>query len=190
MDTPADRSARRPPPPRSVIGVTHPCRKDTIYFPALLLIERLWLLGSKAAIRAILTPNSLDVYLGAAEPTSNGIEVAVDPQLASRNPTDEALQRIAWLVQSSEARTSWRSVLTNAYQDRLDLTPPMIALTGWIWGVELRSGFMACEIMSMHPQLQLTEPPPRIRIGKKLHRVPIKRAAEKSPYFSEEQWTP
>jgi hypothetical protein len=119
-----------------------------LYLPALLLIERLWL-WSKEALRAILTPNSLDVHLGTAKPTDSSIEVTADPQLVSRTPTDTALQRVAWLIQSSEARISWSSVLTSAYHGRIDLTLPTGALSGWMWGVELPSGFMACEIMSM-----------------------------------------
>ena len=142
-----------------------------VYFPALLLIQHLWL-WSDAALRAILTPNSLDVFLGAARANRSGIEVAADPQLTSRTPTDAALQRIAWLVESSEARASWNSVLTNAYQNRIDILLPPVSMSGWAWGVELSSGYLACELLSLRLNIELTEPLPMFRIGNVLHQCP------------------
>ena len=143
-----------------------------VYFPALLLIQRLWL-WSDAALRAILTPNSLDVFLGVARATRSGIEVAADPQLISRTPTDAALQRIAWLVESSEARASWKSVLTNALRGRLDLLLPTASLSGWTWGVELSSGFLACELSSLDVKFDLPPASLRIRVGSTVHPLPI-----------------
>lgn len=142
-----------------------------VYFPALLLIQHLWL-WSDAALRAILTPNSLDVFLGAARANRSGIEVAADPQLTSRTPTDAALQRIAWLVESSEARASWNSVLTNAYKTRIDAFLPPVSMSGWAWGVELSSGYLACELLSLRLKIELTEPLPLLRIGNVLHQCP------------------
>ncbi|MHB1770580.1 MAG: hypothetical protein ACYCST_02345 [Acidimicrobiales bacterium] len=142
-----------------------------LYFPALLLMQHLWL-WSDAALRAILTPNSLDVFLGAARANRSGIEVAADPQLTSRTPTDAALQRIAWLVESSEARASWNSVLTNAYKNRIDILLPPVSMSGWAWGVELSSGYLACELLSLRIKIELTEPLPQFRIGNVLHKCP------------------
>jgi hypothetical protein len=43
-------------------------------------------------------------------------------------------------------------VLTNAYRNRLDLILPRARLTGWLWGVELPSGLLACELDSVEIQ--------------------------------------
>lgn len=142
-----------------------------VYFPALLLMQHVWL-WSDAALRAILTPNSLDVFLGAARANRSGIAVAADPNLTSRTPTDAALQRIAWLVESSEARASWNSVLTNAYQNRIDILLPSVSMSGWAWGVELSSGYLACELFSLRLNIELTEPLPLFRIGNVLYKCP------------------
>lgn len=142
-----------------------------LYLPALLLIEQLWL-SSRYALHAILTPNSLDLYLGAPKALNHGIEVIVDPRLASRAPSNAALRRIAWLTQSSQARKSWSSILTNAYQNRIDALLPPVSISGWAWAVELSSGYLACELLSVQLDVELTEPLPAFRIGNVLHPCP------------------
>lgn len=148
-----------------------------LYFPALLLIERLWL-WSSAALRAILTPNSLDVFVGRVAETDDGAEIAVDPQLASRTPTELALHRIAWLALSSEARASWSSVLTSANNGRIDLRLPTARLSGWAWGAELASGFLACELSSLALEFDLPRAQLRIRIGSAVHQLPVKSTSD------------
>jgi len=142
-----------------------------LYFPALLLIERLWL-WSSTALRAVLTPNSLDVLLGRAAATDGTAEIVVDPQLASRTPTKIALRRIAWLAHSTEARASWSSVLTSASKGRIHLRLPAARLSGWTWGVELASGSLACELSSVELQFDLPRAPLRIRIGSAVYPLP------------------
>jgi hypothetical protein len=142
-----------------------------LYLPALMLIERLWLWSSDA-LRAILTPNSLDLRRGVPRALDHSIEVTVDPRLASRAPSDAALRRIAWLTQSSQARSSWSSVLTNAYQNRIDILLPPVSMSGWAWGVEFSSGYLACELLSLRLNIELTEPLPLFRIGNVLHKCP------------------
>lgn len=142
-----------------------------LYIPALLLIEQLWL-SSREALRAILTPNSLDLHLGVPRPIGNEFEVTVDPRLTSRAPSDAALRRIAWLTQSACARASWSSVLTNAYQNRINTVLPRVSMSGWAWGIELSPGHLVCELLSVQLNIDLTEPLPVFRIGKVLHRYP------------------
>ena len=142
-----------------------------LYLPALLLIERLWL-WSREALKAIFIPNSLDVLLGAPAATDDGIQVTIDPRLASRTPSDTALRAIAWLTQSPHARASWSSVLANAYSNRIDLVLPHASMSGWAWGLELPSGYLACELLSLQLNFELTEPLPQFRIGKVLHQCP------------------
>lgn len=155
---------------RHVIYVAETATKP-LYLPALMLIERLWLWSSDA-LRAILTPNSLDLHLGVPRALDHGIEVTVDPRLASRAPSDAALRRIAWLTQSSPARNSWSSVLTNAYQNRIDILLPPVSMCGWAWGAELSSGYLACELLSLRLNIELAEPLPLFRIGNVLHQCP------------------
>jgi hypothetical protein len=143
----------------------------SLYIPALLLIEKLWLWSSDA-LRAILIPNSLDLLLGTPGTTDHGTEVRLDSRLASRQPSDAALRRMAWLVQSPQARLSWGSVLTNAYENRIDLLLPAASLSGWAWGVELAAGYLVCEMLSPQVQFDLSGPVPKFRIGTVLHTCP------------------
>jgi hypothetical protein len=144
---------------------------DRIYIPAFLLIDRLWL-WSAQALKALLTPNSLEIYLGQPTQGKFGLEVMASPELTSNSPSQDALQRIAWLSQSDDARRSWRSVLTNAFQSRMDLTLPRARLKGWLWGVRLPHGLLACELASVELHVDLPVANIRLRIGGTTKRGP------------------
>lgn len=163
--------------PRELLGAILPGASSTthaiyaveghsqrIYIPAFLLIDRLWL-WSAQALKAILTPNSLEIYLGQPTEGTNGLEVVLSPELMSRSPSQDAVQRIAWLSQSDDARRSWRSVLTNAVQSRMDLTLPRARLNGWLWGVRLPQGLLACELASVEFHVDLPFADIRLRLG-------------------------
>jgi hypothetical protein len=137
---------------------------DRIYIPAFLLIDRLWLWSAEAQ-KALLTPNSLEVYLGQPAQGKFGLEVMASPELTSNSPSQDALQRIAWLSQSDDARRSWRSVLTNALQSRLDCTLPRARLKGWAWAVRLPHGLLACEMASIEIHVDLPVADLRLRVG-------------------------
>jgi hypothetical protein len=135
-----------------------------IYIPAFLLIDRLWL-WSAQALKTLFTPNSLEIYLGQPTQGKFGLEVMASPELASNSPSQDALQRIAWLSQSDDARRSWRSVLTNAFQSRMDCTLPSARLKGWLWAVRLPHGLLACELASVEFQVNLPVASMRVRVG-------------------------
>jgi hypothetical protein len=138
---------------------------DRIYIPAFLLIDRLWLCSAQA-LKALLTPNSLEIYLGRPTQGPSGLEVIASPELMSNSPSQDALQRIAWLSQSDDARRSWRSVLTNAFQSRMDLALPRARLKGWLWGVRLPHGLLACELASVELHVDLPVANIRLRVGR------------------------
>jgi hypothetical protein len=143
-----------------------------IYIPTFLLIDRLWL-WSAQALRTLLTPNSLEVYLGQPTQGKFGLEVMASPELTSNSPSQDALQRIAWLSYSADAQRSWRSVLTNAFQSRMDCSLPRARLKGWVWGVRLPQGILACELSSC--EIHVGEPvaPILIRVGNTSRKWPM-----------------
>ena len=135
-----------------------------LYFPALLLIDELWF-WSLPALRTLLIPNSLDVVMGKPTQVNDGLEVTVSVKLASENPSETGLRRIAWLSQAADARTSWHSVLTNAFRNRLDVALPRASMSGWVWGAQLSSGLMACELSSVELKFELPGAGLHIRVG-------------------------
>jgi len=142
-----------------------------IFIPALLLIESLWFL-SPDAVRALLTPNSLDVFISIPRVVKDQRTIAVGSEVIANPPSETVLRRLAWLAERADARFSWGSVLTNAYRNRLDLTLPKAELSGWVWGVRLPSGLLACELQSVDircsPSISLS----RIRVGNTWHDFP------------------
>jgi hypothetical protein len=135
-----------------------------LYFPALLLIDELWL-WSPPALRTLLIPNSLDVAMGKPTQVNDGLEVTASVKLASENPSETGLRRIAWLSQAADARASWNSVLTNAFRNRLDVALPRASMSGWVWGGQLSSGLMACELSSVQLKFELPGAGLHIRVG-------------------------
>jgi hypothetical protein len=146
----------------AIYALENQCQR--IYIPAFLLIDRLWL-WSAQALKALLTPNSLEIYLGQPTQGKIGSEVIASSELMSHSPSQDAVQRIAWLSQSDDARRSWRSVLANAVQSRMDLTLPRARLKGWLWGVRLPQGLLACELASVELHVELPVADIRLRLG-------------------------
>lgn len=141
-----------------------------IYFPAALLIRALWL-WSDWVFPALMTPHSLSVYLGHQKPVGGEHIVQVRGGLSSWNLTDTHLRRVAWLGVDAQARDSWRSVLTAAYQGRLALRLPHAQLSTWVWGLQVADGVLACEFLT--PQIGFWLPEnTHIQTGQTLSRCP------------------
>jgi hypothetical protein len=163
--------------PRELIGPIFPGGRATnhaiyaieygshrIFVPAFLLIDRLWLWSARA-LPILLTPNSLEIYLGRPVAGAQGLEITASRELASSSTSQETMQRIAWLAQSTDAQRSWRSVLSNALQSRLDCVMPRAGLKGWTWGVRLPQGILVCELSSCEIHVSETVEPVLIRMG-------------------------
>lgn len=143
-----------------------------IYFPAALLIRALWL-WSDWVFPALMTPHSLSVYLGHQQQPGDGAHIVqVRSGLSSWNLTDTHLRRVAWLGVDAQARDSWRSVLTAAYQGRLALRLPHAQLSTWVWGVQVADGVLACELLTPHLDFWIPDKEIRIQMGRKLHPCP------------------
>lgn len=142
-----------------------------IYFPAALLIRALWL-WSDWVLPAMLTPNSLSLYLGQAQAEKEKYVVRVIGGLSSSRVTDVHLRRVAWLGMDDKARESWTSMLTAAYQGRLTLKLPHARLSTWVWGVQAAGGILACELLTPHLDVWFPKKDIRIQMGRTLHRCP------------------
>jgi hypothetical protein len=164
--------------PRELIGTIFPGVRATshaiyvvefdrhrIFIPAFLLIDRLWLWSARA-LQILLTPNSLEIYVGRPVQGARGLEVTARREFASGSASQETAQRIAWLAQSTDAQRSWRSVLSNALQSRLDCVLPRARLNGWLWGIRLPQGILVCELSSCEIHLDERVAPVLIRMGK------------------------
>lgn len=120
-----------------------------IYFPAFLLISHLWLWSPKL-IDALMAPNSLDTDLGPVRETPEGDRVEASARLAPTPVSEASMHRIAWLARCANARASWSSVLSYALSDnQINLQLPKTRMAGWVWGVTLPSGLLACELGSV-----------------------------------------
>jgi hypothetical protein len=142
-----------------------------IFIPAFLLIDRLWLWSARA-LKILLTPNSLEIYIGRPIQGARGLEVTARREFVSSSTSQETMQRIAWLAQSADAQRSWRSVVSNALQSRLDCVMPRARLKGWLWGVRLPQGILVCELSSCEIHLNELVAPILIRMGKTSHSWP------------------
>lgn len=129
----------------------HQSEEGRIYLPAWLLIGCLWA-WSQRALRALFMPNGLDLFI-----QSFPDELLVSPEFASSSLTKIAESRIRWLAGSEDARASWASVLTNAYQGRVDLLLPKASMRGWLWGAHVRGGLLASELASVELSCSLDE---------------------------------
>lgn len=114
-----------------------------IYFPAWLLIDKLWIWSARA-LRALLTPNSLGLLIQRC-----GDQVLVSSDLVTSVVPMGAESRIRWLAASEDMHASWASVLMNAYEGRIDLCLPKASMRGWVWGARVRGGLLACELSSV-----------------------------------------
>lgn len=147
-----------------------------IFIPAFLLIDRLWLWSARA-LQILLTPNSLEIYVGRPVQGARGLEITARREFASSSTSQETMQRIAWLAQSADAQRSWCSVVTNALQSRLDCVMPRARLKGWLWGVRLPQGILVCELSSCEIHVDEPVAPVLIRVGKISHTWPPKPTA-------------
>lgn len=121
----------------------HEDANGRIYFPAWLLIDKLWIWSARA-LRALLIPNSLDLLMQCGEE-----QVLVSSELVTGVLTKSAEERIRWLAASEDMRASWASVVMNAYEKRIDLRLPRAAMRGWVRGAYVRGGLLACELSSV-----------------------------------------
>lgn len=148
--------------PREVLGPVLGCRLHAaghaiychetddgrVLIPSWLLIDQLWVWSARA-LRALLTPNSLDLMVGCVDRPDGTTDVRISPELAPAPVTKIAATRASWLSRAEDARRSWGSVLTNALSRRIDLTLPKASMRGWAWGVHVRAGLLVCELSSV-----------------------------------------
>lgn len=138
----------------------HESEEGKLLFPAWLLINCLWVWSTRV-LRALFVPNGLDLLIGRyAE------EVLVSPDLTHGPVTKTAESRVRWLVASQDARESWASVLTNAYNGSIDLRLPQASVQGWAWGARVTAGLLACELASVSISFDAQEFRP-VRVGRK-----------------------
>lgn len=142
-----------------------------IYIPAALLIRALWL-WSDWVLPALLTPNSLSLYLGQGQAGKAKYVAQVIGGLSYWRVTETHLRRVAWLGLDAHARESWSSVLTSAYQGRLSLRLPHARLSTWAWGMRVAGGVLACELLTPHLDFWLPDKEIGIQMGRKLHPCP------------------
>jgi hypothetical protein len=136
-----------------------------VYVPAHLLIRELWLWSSRAE-SALMTPNSLDIHLSPPSHHAGAVECSATIGLASDQPSDTVLRRLLWLSQCEDARHSWSSVLVHAHQGIIEAPMPRARLDAWAWGIQLKEGVLACELMSAHLHFELPNPAMHVRIGR------------------------
>jgi hypothetical protein len=170
---PGELVGRLIPPARTtdhmVFVVETPTKR--VYLPAMLLIQELWL-WSKAAARVLLTPNGVDVHVGRPAERGGVVECSSSRLLASIQPSDTALRRLAWLSQCEDARHSWSSVLTLAHRGVLGMSLPRAHFSSWAWGIDVGTGLLACELMSTNLRFDLPHSNAAVRIGRALHELP------------------
>lgn len=141
-----------------------------VYLPAALLVRELWL-WTETALDALMTPNSLALYLDTVQ-ADEGMLVQARGPLAVAQQSDTALRRLSWLAQCEDARRSWSSVLTFAHRGDLRLRLPCASLEAWGWGVEIGGGVLVAELSSVDLRLVMPREGSRILLGKAERRCP------------------
>jgi hypothetical protein len=141
-----------------------------VYLPAALLLRELWM-WSPAAMEALLTPNSLALYLRRIDGLE-GAHFQASGSLARVGASDSGLRRLCWLAQCSDAQSSWSSVLTFAHDGELRLRLPRASLEAWAWGVELRTGTLVAELSAVSLSFELPQEVCRIQLGRGDHLCP------------------
>lgn len=140
------------------------------YVPAALLLHELWA-WSASATDALLTPNSLALYLQTiAAPAEN--RAAVSGPLKRAGGSDIGLRRLCWLAQSKDAQASWSSALTFAHEGAIRLRLPRASLEGWAWGVEWSTGTLVAELSAVSLNFELPDENCLIELGSATHRCP------------------
>jgi hypothetical protein len=142
-----------------------------LLIPAWLLVNELWV-WALDTLPALMCPNSLDVLIGRSCGDAETFDISASTQLASNSPSATALRRIAWLAQSVDARTSWSSVLSHAYNGDLRLVLPKASLSGWVWGVRIPAGILACELSAVRLTFHLPNSKQLIRVATRDYKVP------------------
>lgn len=141
-----------------------------VYVPAALLLPLLWT-WTAGALDALLTPNSLGMYLSRAE-REDGLHVEASGLLARVGASDTSLRRLSWLAQCSDAQASWASVLTFAHNGELRLRLPSAALDVWAWGVELPTGLLVAELSPAPLEIDLPRSKCNVKVGNVTHDCP------------------
>ena len=141
-----------------------------VYLPAALLLPLLWT-WTAGALDALLTPNSLAMYLARAE-REDGLHVHASGRLAHVGTSDTSLRRLSWLAQCADAQASWASVLTFAHSGELRLRLPSASLDAWAWGVELPTGLLVAELSPAPLAFELPRSKSHVLVGSVCHQCP------------------
>lgn len=170
--------------PSDVLGKLHPRLRESrhdiymchagetpIYIPAALLIRALWL-WSDWLVPALLTPNSLALYLNHSKAEGGEELVRLSGGLSTWLWTETHMRRVAWLGRDADARDSWGSVLSRAYQGRLSLKLPHARLSTWVWGQRVAGGVLACELVTPNVDFYVPDKRVFIRMGSKVKPCP------------------
>ena len=142
-----------------------------VYLPAALLLPLLWMWTARA-LDALLTPNSLAMYLSRSE-REDGLHVHASGRLAHVGTSDTSLRRLSWLAQSGDAQASWASVLTFAHSGELRLRLPSAALDVWAWGVELPTGLLVAELSPAPVEFDLPRSKCHVVVGSVTRLCPV-----------------
>lgn len=148
----------------------HQTEEGRVYLPAVLLLSLLWV-WTEGATDALMTPNSLAVYLQRSD-LGERLTVEASGGLLRLGRSDTSLRRLCWLAQCQDARASWSSVLTSAHQGKLDLRLPTASLEGWAWGVELPTGFLVAELSAASLRFELPQEGCEVKLGRASLRCP------------------
>jgi hypothetical protein len=124
-----------------------------------------------SAMDALLTPNSLAVYLRHID-DAEGSRIEVSGTLARVGGGDTGLRRLSWLAQCADAQASWSSVLTFAHDGALRLRLPRASLEAWAWGIELPTGTLVAELSAVSLSFELPQEGCRVQLGIASHRCP------------------
>lgn len=169
-------------PGRLVAGLVPPARRAQhavyavadgerrIYLSAAFLLRELWVWAA-GALEALLTPNSLALYLGRID-GPDGLCVEASGPLARVGGSDTSLRRLCWLAQCADAQASWSSVLTFAHRGELRLRLPRASLEAWAWGVELPMGTLVAELSAVYLSFDLPLEGCRVQLGSACHQCP------------------
>jgi hypothetical protein len=144
--------------------------EQQVYVPATLLLRVLWM-WNPSAMDALLTPNSLAMYLRHID-DAEGSRVEVSGPLARVGGSDTGLRRLSWLAQCADAQASWSSVLTFAHDGALRLRLPRASLEAWAWGIELPTGTLVAELSAVSLSFELPQEGCRVLLGSDSHRCP------------------
>lgn len=141
-----------------------------VYLPAALLVRELWL-WTEAALQALMTPNSLALYLEVLQ-DPEGMLIQAHGPLAAAQQSDTALRRLSWLAQREDARRSWASVLTFAHGGDINVRLPCASLDAWGWGVDIAGGTLVAELSSVELRFGIPQEDGRMFLGKAERRCP------------------